>query len=153
MCREACRSILNFLQELLELPLTQSGKQYRGTVDAVILPNGPGMTRVIIGALVGALPESRMEEVIDVLLALSRLYGQLVVQWAQQAAYLIPDSVVTDAERTSFLQAISLAAGGQDSPALTRSIEEMSGVCRRNRKVMDVVKSALQPHMALSPAG
>ncbi|CAM6084292.1 unnamed protein product [Calypogeia fissa] len=151
--REACRSILNFLREFLELPISQSGKQYRGAIDAVVLPNGPIMTRVIIGALVGALPESRMDDITDVLLALSRLYGQLVVQWAQHAVALIPDSVVTEAERNNFLQALSVAAGGRDTAALTRSIEELSGVCRRNRKVMDVVKNALQPRMTLSPTG
>jgi transportin-3 len=138
---------LSFLQELLEFPLSISGQQYRAAVDAVVLPNGSTLTRVVIGALVGALPESRMDEVIEVLLALSRLYGNLVVQWAQQAVSLIPGSVVTDAERASFLQAISQAAVGQDSPALTRSIEDMSGLCRRNRKVMDVVKTALQPQV------
>ncbi|KAG6551513.1 hypothetical protein Mapa_006936 [Marchantia paleacea] len=143
--REACRSILTFFQDFLDLPTSHSGKQFRAAVDAVALPAGPTLTRLVIGCLVGALPESRMDEVIQVLLSMTRLYGQLVAQWAQEVVALIPASVVKDAERVSFLQAISMAVNGTDSPTLTRSMEEMSDVCRRNRKVREAVQNALQP--------
>jgi transportin-3 len=54
----------------------------------------------------------------------------------------------------SFLQAISSATSGGDSPALTSSMEEMSDVCRRNKKVLEAVQSALQPlHLNLPSAG
>jgi transportin-3 len=85
------------------------------------------------------------------LMALARLYSPQVVQWAQEAAALIPSNVVTEGERMSFLQAIQSSAAGTDS-ALTSSIEEMSDVCRRNKKVMEAVQSALQPlQLSLSP--
>jgi transportin-3 len=93
-------------------------------------------------------------QVIYVLLSLSRLYGAQAVHWAQEAAALIPSSVVTEGERMSFLQAISSATSGGDSPALTSSMEEMSDVCRRNKKVLEAVQSALQPlHLNLPSAG
>lgn len=84
-------------------------------------------------------------QVQDVLLALARLYSSQLVQWAQEAAALIPSNVVTEGERISFLQAIQSAASGTDSDSLTNSMEEMSEVCRRNKKVMEAVQSALQP--------
>ncbi|KAH9568191.1 hypothetical protein CY35_03G065200 [Sphagnum magellanicum] len=152
--REACRSILTFFQDVFELRKSHAGKQYRAAVDAALMPRGATLTRVLIAALVGALPESRLEEVIYVLLSLSRLYGAQAVNWAQEAAALIPSSVVTEGERMSFLQAISSATSGGDSPALTSSMEEMSDVCRRNKKVLEAVQSALQPlHLNLPSAG
>ena len=94
---------------------------------------------------------STCPQVSYVLMALARLYSPQVVQWAQEAAALIPSSVVTEGERMSFLQAIQSAAAGTDS-ALTSSIEEMSDVCRRNKKVMEAVQGALQPlHLSLAP--
>jgi transportin-3 len=144
--REACRSILTFFQDVLDLPTTFTGKHYRSAVDAVFLPRGATLTRVLVAALAGALPESRLSEVQYVLLALARLYSSQLVQWAQEAATLIPSNVVTEGERISFLQAIqSAASGGTDSSSLTNSMEEMSEVCRRNKKVMEAVQSALQP--------
>lgn len=84
-------------------------------------------------------------------MALARLYSPQVVQWAQEAAALIPSNVVTEGERMNFLQAIQSAAAGTDS-ALTSSIEEMSDVCRRNKKVREAVQGALQPlHLSLAP--
>ncbi|KAG0561064.1 hypothetical protein KC19_9G034400 [Ceratodon purpureus] len=149
--REACRSILTFFQDVLDLPSSLSGKQYRAAVDSVFLPRGATLTRVLLAALVGALPESRLTEVSYVLIGLARLYSPQVVQWAQEAAALIPSNVVTDGERMSFLQAIQSAAAGTDAE-LTTSIEEMSDVCRRNKKVMEAVQGALQPlHLSLAP--
>jgi len=87
-----------------------------------------------------------------VLLALARLYNSQLVQWAQEAVSLIPSNVVTEGERISFLQAIQSAVSGTDSESLTNSMEEMSEVCRRNKKVMETVQSALQPcNLALNP--
>jgi len=150
--REACRSILTFFQDVLDLPTTFTGKHYRTAVDTVFLPRGATLTRVLLAALVGALPESRLTEVQYVFLGLARLYSSQLVQWAQEAAALIPSNVVTEGERISFLQAIQSAASGSDSMSLSNSMEEMSEVCRRNKKVMEAVQSALQPfNLALSP--
>jgi transportin-3 len=62
-CREACRSILTFFQDVLDLPTSHAGRQYRSAVDAVFLPRGATLTRILLAALVGALPESRLTEV------------------------------------------------------------------------------------------
>lgn len=67
LCREACRSILTFFQDVLDLPTTFTGKHYRSAVDAVFLPRGATLTRVLLAALAGALPESRLSEVRTVL--------------------------------------------------------------------------------------
>lgn len=92
-------------------------------------------------------------QVAYVLLSMARLYNAQLVHWAQEAAALIPTAVVTEGERMSFLQAIQSAASGTESHDLTSSMEEMSDVCRRNKKVQEAVQNALQPlHLSLSPA-
>ncbi|KAJ7520940.1 hypothetical protein O6H91_19G030900 [Diphasiastrum complanatum] len=143
--REACRSVLTFLEEVFELTRAAGGKPYQTTVDITVLPRGSALTRVLIAALAGALPESRLDEVIHTFLSFAHLYGSKVVQWAQEAASLIPTAVVTEAEKLNFLQALSSAASGAESPTVTSSMEELSDVCRRNKKVIEVVQSALQP--------
>ncbi|KAL2608832.1 hypothetical protein R1flu_027405 [Riccia fluitans] len=144
--REACRSILTFFHDLLDLPTSHPGKQYRASVDKVVVPAGHTLTRLVIACLVGALPESRMDEVIQVLVSMIRLYGQLVAQWAQEAIALMPAAVVKDSEKVSFLQAISTGASGADSTSsFTTIMEEMSDVCRRNKKAREAVQNALQP--------
>lgn len=76
-------------------------------------------------------------------MALARLYNFQVVQWAQEAAALIPSNVVTEGERMNLLQAIQSAASGSDSNSLITSLEEFSEVCRRNKKVQEAVQSVL----------
>lgn len=150
---EACCSILTFFQDVFHLCNSVGGKQYKDTLDSILLPRGPTLCRILIGALVGAVPESRVDEVMEVLLALARLYGAQVVQWAQDVVGLIPSAVATDEEQKAFLQAIASAASGTQSQALKSSIEELSDVCRRNKKVIELVQSVLQPHqLTLSPA-
>ncbi|GLJ30869.1 hypothetical protein SUGI_0613730 [Cryptomeria japonica] len=143
--REACISILTFLNDIFDVATSIGGKQYRSIIDNVILPRATSLTRILIGSLAGALPESRLEEVISVLMSMTRIYGIQVVNWAQEAISLIPSTAITDGERSSFLGALSSAASGANSPALIGSLEELSDVCRRNKTVQEIVQGALQP--------
>ena len=61
--REACCSILSFLQNLFHLHNTIGGNQYRSTLDSILLPRGQTLCRILIGAVAGAVPESRVNEV------------------------------------------------------------------------------------------
>ncbi|KAH9301503.1 hypothetical protein KI387_013086 [Taxus chinensis] len=143
--REACTSILTFLNDIFDVATSIGGKQYRSVIDNVILPRATSLTRILIGSLAGALPESRLEEVISVLMSMTRIYGIQVVNWAREVISLIPSTAITDGERSSFLEALSSAASGANSPALIGSLEELSDVCRRNKTVQEIVQGALQP--------
>lgn len=68
-----------------------------------------------------------------------------VLEWAKGSISLIPSAAITEVESASFLQALSSAASGSNSPALTDILEELSDVCRRNRKVQEIVQGALRP--------
>lgn len=147
--REACCSILNFFRDIFQLCNSPGGKQYRATLDSVLLPRGGTLCRILIGALVGALPESRVDDVTDVLLSFSRVYGAQVSQWAHDVVCLIPSSVATEGDRVSFLKAISSAASGAEPPNLNNSLEELSEVCRRNKKANELVQNVLQPRQLM----
>jgi transportin-3 len=88
-----------------------------------------------------------MHQVMDTLLAFTRLYGVQVVQWCQAAVQLIPVTVVSEEEKNAFLQAMASSATSEAEAGNVRtSIEELSDVCRRNKKMIELVQSALQPH-------
>ncbi|ONK70738.1 uncharacterized protein A4U43_C04F1020 [Asparagus officinalis] len=143
--RDACKSILTFLSDVLDLANSSAGEKYRSIIDGVVLPRGATLTRILIASLTGALPSSRLEEVSYVLLALTRTYGMKVLEWAKGSLSLIPSAAITEVESASFLQALSNAASGSNTSALTDTLEELSDVCRRNRKVQEIVQGALMP--------
>lgn len=145
--REACTSIITFLNDIFDVATSIGGKQYRLVIDNIIFPRAASLTRILIGSLAGALPESRLEQVISVLMSLTRVYGMQVVTWAQEAISLVPSVAITDGERSNFLGALSSAASasGSNSLAIIGSLEELSDVCRRNKTVQEMVQGALQP--------
>ncbi|XP_035543288.1 transportin MOS14-like isoform X2 [Juglans regia] len=143
--REASNSILTFLSDIFDLTNSSKGEQYLPVRDSVIIPRGASITRILIASLTGALPNSRIEPVTYTLLALTRAYGALAVEWAKESVSLIPLTAVTEVERSRFLKALSDAASGFDINNLTLPIEEMSDVCRRNRTVQEIVQGALRP--------
>ncbi|KAF4349554.1 hypothetical protein F8388_012242 [Cannabis sativa] len=143
--REASNSILTFLSDIFDLANSNKGEQYLPIRDSVIIPRGAVITRILIAALTGALPSSRLETVTYTLLTLSRSYGAQAVEWAKKSVSLIPLTAVTEIERSRFLKALSDAASGGDINALAVPIDELSDVCRRNRTVQEIVQGALRP--------
>ncbi|KAL0357544.1 UNVERIFIED_CONTAM: Transportin MOS14 [Sesamum calycinum] len=142
---EASNSILNFLSDVFDLANSSQGKPYVSIRDNVIIPRGSVITRILVAALAGALPSSRLETVTYALLALTRAYGAKALEWAKASVSLIPSNAVTEVERSRFLQALSDAAAGAAINGLMIPIEELSEVCRRNRSVQEIVQGALRP--------
>ncbi|THU56155.1 hypothetical protein C4D60_Mb11t14270 [Musa balbisiana] len=143
--RDACKSLLNFLSDVFDLANSSAGEKYQSIINGTIIPRGATLTRILIASLTGALPSSRLEEVTYVLLSLTRTYGVRVLVWAKESISLIPHTALTEAESSTFLKALSDAASGSESSALTETLEELSDVCRRSRAVQDVVQGALRP--------
>lgn len=143
--RDASKSILSFLSDIFDLANSSIGEKYRSIIDNVVIPRGATLTRILIASLTGALPPSRLDEISYVLLSLTRTYGLQVLSWAKGSISLIPPAAITEIESTNFVQAISDAASGSNSSKLTDTFEELSEVCRRNRKVQEIVQGALRP--------
>ncbi|KAH7662701.1 transportin-3 protein [Dioscorea alata] len=143
--REACKSILTFLADMFNRASSAAGEKHRPIVDKVVLPRGATLTRLLIASFTGALPPARLEEVFYVLLSFTRMYGPRVLEWAKETISLIPLTVMTEAERMSFINSLSDFAAGSDGTAVRNSLEELSYVCRRNRNVQDIVQNALRP--------
>ncbi|CAA2959905.1 transportin MOS14 [Olea europaea subsp. europaea] len=144
--REASKSILNFLSDVFDLANSSQGKGYLSIRDSVIIPRGAIITRLLIGALTGALPSSRLETVTYALLALVRAYRVQALEWAKESISLIPSTAVTEVEKSRFLKALSDAASGAAINGVMIPIEELSEVCRRNRSVQEIVQGALRPY-------
>ncbi|KAL3819335.1 hypothetical protein ACJIZ3_005240 [Penstemon smallii] len=144
--REASNSILNFLLDVFDLANSSQGKPYVSIRDNVIIPRGAIITRILVAALAGALPSSRLETVTYALLALTRAYGVNSLQWVKESVSLIPSNAVTEVEKSRFLQALSDATSLAAINGLMIPIEELSEVCRRNRSVQEIVQGALRPH-------
>ncbi|KGN63628.1 transportin MOS14 [Cucumis sativus] len=143
--REASNSILTFLADVFDLANSSKSEQYISRRDAIVIPRGHVILRILVAALTGALPSSRLEPVTYTLLALTRAYRVQALEWAKESVSLIPSTAVTEKERSRFLKAISDAASGCDINALAVPIEELSDVCRRNRNVQEMVQGALRP--------
>ncbi|KAL5722448.1 Transportin mos14 [Ranunculus cassubicifolius] len=143
--REACNSILTFLSDVFDLTNSNRREQYKYIRDGIVVPRGANLTRILIASLTGALPSSRLDVVTYTLLALTRAYGMMSLEWAKATVSLIPTTAVTDVEKSSFLQALSEAASGADISALTIPVEELSDICRRNRSVLEIVQGVLRP--------
>ncbi|KAI3833657.1 hypothetical protein MKX03_022435 [Papaver bracteatum] len=143
--REACNSILTFLSDVFDIANSSRGEQYKSTRDTIVVPRGPSLFRILIASLTGALPSSRLEVVTYTLLALTRAYGMMALEWAKESISLIPSTAVTEVERSRFLQALFEAASGADISSLTVPVEEISDVCRRNRAVQEIVQGVLRP--------
>ncbi|KAK8499822.1 hypothetical protein V6N12_072525 [Hibiscus sabdariffa] len=143
--REASNSVLTFLSDIFDLAKSSKGEQYLSIRDSLIIPRGATITRILVAALTGALPNSRLETVAYALLALTRAYGMQALEWARESVSLIPLTVVKEVERSRFFQALSEAASGADVNTLILSVEELSDVCRRNRTVQEIVQGALKP--------
>ncbi|KAL3618005.1 hypothetical protein CASFOL_038326 [Castilleja foliolosa] len=143
--REASNSILSFLSDIFDIANSSEGKPYTAIRDNVIVPRGPAITRILVAALTGALPSSRIETVTYALLALTQAYGVKALEWAKESISLIPPNAIKEVERSRFLQALSDAISGAAMNSLMTPIEELSEVCRRNRSVQEIVQGALRP--------
>eukprot|EP00850_Spirogloea_muscicola_P015941 SM000126S26317 [mRNA] locus=s126:109074:117426:- [translate_table: standard] len=143
--REACRSLLNFLRDALELPLKDGSGGFRDFAEAELSIRGGSLARLLLAALTGALPESRTVELVDVVAALARLCSQSAVQWFHQAAALLPSAAASEEEKTKMLTAVAATASGAQEPSLLDTLEELSDSCRRNRRIRDMAQAALRP--------
>ncbi|CAI5502615.1 unnamed protein product [Closterium sp. Naga37s-1] len=60
--REACKSVLSFLKDVLDFPFSERGRPFRANIEAAVGPRGPTLCRLLLAAATGGLPESRNDE-------------------------------------------------------------------------------------------
>lgn len=61
--REACKSILSFLKDVIDLATSEAGSAFRPHLKEALSARGPALFRLLIAACTGALPESRNYDV------------------------------------------------------------------------------------------
>ncbi|GJP44351.1 hypothetical protein CLOM_g3730 [Closterium sp. NIES-68] len=145
--REACKSVLSFLKDVFDFPLSERGRPFRATIEAAVLPRGPTLCRLLLAAATGGLPESRNDEVVELLVALQVCCGGNVLQWLQPILDAIPAAAASHAEKMALLQAVAAAANASTPRDATNhtlpAVEDLSGSCRRSKRVLDAVQQAL----------
>ncbi|KAF6259150.1 armadillo-type protein [Scenedesmus sp. NREL 46B-D3] len=158
--REACRSVLSFLSRLFDPSSALASLQEHpgldqaasvGLLEQQVLRVGPALTRMLLGGAVGALPQSRVEDITPILQAMLKLAGQKgALQWITECASLIPEVALTAADRQAFLAAAAAVVQGNAGmdggcPGLEEALEVVSDLCRRNKRAMKAAQTALLP--------
>lgn len=147
--REACASVAAFLVRLLD-PGTHrkcTEDQVR-TLQACFEPQAEIITRLALAGGVGALPSSRIHEMVDVLYALLKSSKDSVA-WVKAALSPVPMQAVGPSITYRFYsicQAVVVDEIGEDDERhLLDALAELSEVCRRHHKVQHLVMQALLP--------
>lgn len=158
--REACRSVLSFLTRLFDPASALAALQQQPGPDqqaAVALLEqqvgriGQPLIRMLMGAAIGALPASRVEDLAPVLQALLKLAGgKGVLQWLQEAIGVIPDIALTASDKEVFLAAAAAVLQGNAGmdggcEGLEAALEVVSDLCRRNKRAMKAAQVSLLP--------
>ncbi|KAI7846036.1 hypothetical protein COHA_000403 [Chlorella ohadii] len=148
--REACCSILAFVVRLLD-PATHRAVAPEAVqgLQTALAPRAPLLVRLVLAGAVGALPTNRLAELTDVLYAVLKVTNQNGLQWVGEALAGIPDEAATSADKQRFMTACQqVVAGGlsqRDERVLQQAVDELSELCRRNRRAAQLAQRALLP--------
>lgn len=158
--REACRSVLGFLTRLFDpqsalAALHQQPGPDQAAAIALLEQQvgriGQPLTHMLLGAAVGALPASRLEDLAPALQAMLKLAGHKgVMQWVQESIMQIPGLALTSGDKQAFLTAAAATMQGNAGmdggcEGLEDALEAVSDLCRRNKRAMKAAQAALLP--------
>lgn len=147
--REACSSVAAFLVRLLD-PGThrQCGIEQVKVLERTFQPYASILTQLTLAGAVGALPTSRIHDMVDVLYALLKSSGSSF-QWINAALSLVPDSAIPSSNKNRFSQLCRMILSDEiqedDERHLLDALVELSEVCRRHHKVQTLVMQSLLP--------
>ena len=147
--REACTSVAAFLVRVLD-PGThrQCDIQHVKTLELVFQPYASILTQLTIAGAVGALPTSRIHDMVDVLYALLKSSNSSF-QWINAALSLVPESAIPTKDKDRFLHLCRTIVSDEiqedDERRLLDAMVELSEVCRRHHKVQSLVMQSVLP--------
>ena len=147
--REACASVLAFLQRVLDpdtlaradadaAALAGGGgggvasaaaarlPPARDVLAAAVRPIAPALARALLAGVAGGLPAPRVRDVADVLLAMVRAAREAGLAWLGAALALLPDAAAGGADRDRVLAAAgaAAAAGPGGSPGADAAVAQ-----------------------------
>lgn len=148
--REACCSILGFIVRLLA-PEThrKCPPEALAHLQAALAPRAQLTVRLLLAGVVGALPFGRQHELTDVLFAVLKVGNQNALQWVAGALGVIPEEAAAAADKQRFMAAcqrvVQEGPGVNDFKPLLAAVDELSELCRRNRRAQAAAQRALLP--------
>jgi len=146
---EACTSVSAFLVRLLD-PEThrKCDAQQVKTLEMTFYPCAGVITQLALAGGVGALPPSRMYNMVDVLYALLKS-STGSIQWFSASISLIPLAALSETARQRFLQTCQSVVADEiqedDEQQLLDAVFELSEICRRHHKIQQTVMQSLLP--------
>jgi len=151
--KDACTSALTFLIAVMEMPLDRDASRAGISVQDLAHPLGqrilqivnalgPQIVRAMFAGVVGGLPMNRLGYLGDTLVAVCKLAGPGCLPWIHDTLGMIPTSVMPDSDKQSIMNAFVSYTDGQ-LLSLTPTIEEISEVCRRNKRSCQAAQDAL----------
>jgi len=147
--REACSSVAACIVRLLD-PGThrKCDIQQVKALELVFQPYAGILTQLTIAGAVGALPTSRIHDMVDVLYALLKSSASSF-QWVNAALSLVPESAIPSKDKDRFSQLCRMIVSDEiqedDERHLLDAMVELSEVCRRHHKVQSLVMKSLLP--------
>lgn len=137
--REACCSMLDFMRSLVDT-------RHEDLVDIlgqVLPPRGAALVRSLLAGAIGALPSSRLGDISDVIAALLSCTCSQSVVWLREATSLIPDHAASPRDKDVFFHAVSRFADSGDVRTLAKSLDDLSELCRRSKRLRNAVTECL----------
>jgi len=147
--KEACSSVAAFLVRLLD-PGThrKCDIQQVKALELVFQSYAGILAQLAIAGAVGALPLSRIHDMVDILYALLKS-SDSSFQWINAALSLVPESAIPTTDKDRFSQLCRMIVSDEiqedDERHLLDAMVELSEVCRRHHKVQTLVMKSLLP--------
>ena len=148
--REACLSISSFVFRLLDpLTLRKCPPEAAAHLQAAIAPRAPMLVRLALAGVCGALPMSRVHEMMQILFSVLNVARAQGLEWTSQALAAIPEESASVYDKQKFMGVCQLLLGGdlgvEYERELQNGLEDLSECVRRNRKAQAIAQRALLP--------
>ncbi|KAK9863642.1 hypothetical protein WJX84_000245, partial [Apatococcus fuscideae] len=146
--REACQSVLAFLTRLCSPDkLARWPPKAQQALQAAFMQRGQALVRLLIAGACGALPTGRIPDISDALYSILKVSQQQGRQWVEQTLGLLPSEVAADSDKSHLLETSAATANaGADAgnlESLEDALQELSEVCRRNKRSQAAAHAAL----------
>lgn len=153
--RGACVSALSFLARLFDHdtyapPGNPAAAQ---NVQQLTAARGQRIVRVLLADVAGVQTASRVPDVCSALSMLLKFGASAALGWFVEAVSAVPDAAARPADKEALVGAAAALASGPSNitdakanvRAFSRTVDEFSDICRRNRRAQQAALQALLP--------
>lgn len=140
---KACGSILNFIGSLI----TYSHLTNLESVRNALIHNNRGLmiTKIFVAGIAGALISGVECELENAFYAISSWSDKLELEWFKESVNLIPEFVLSYAEKRSFVEDFKTAVKTRSKGLFIRVVLDLTKICYRSRVTRSMAQRVLLP--------